>query len=102
MGLWESDKVSDCRFATTGRAACVQTVKYLRTLAQRTRFQDEQFYFTVLCDPHPRPLSLTGRGETPQQDASDSPLCERPHAIWVGAVTKAPKPFRERGLEGEG
>ncbi len=30
-------------------------------------------YFTVLCDPHPLPLSLTGRGEIPQQDASDSP-----------------------------
>ena len=30
-------------------------------------------YFTVLCDPHPLPLSLTGRGEIPHQDASDSP-----------------------------
>ena len=30
-------------------------------------------YFTVLCDPHPLPLSLTGRGEIPQQGASDSP-----------------------------
>ncbi len=30
-------------------------------------------YVTVLCDPHPLPLSLTGRGEIPQQNASDSP-----------------------------
>ena len=27
-----------------------------------TWFQDWHIYFTVLCDPHPLPLSLTGRG----------------------------------------
>ena len=30
-------------------------------------------YFTVLCDPHPLPLSLPGRGEIPQQAAAAPP-----------------------------
>ena len=41
-------------------------------------------YFTVLCDPHPLPLSLTGRGEIRSRTHPTPPL-----------------PFRERGLGGE-
>ena len=39
-------------------------------------------YFTVLCDPHPLPLSLTGRGEISAAERIRLPLSRSGRGGW--------------------